>query len=56
MDMTVGRLRELIRDLPDDEKVHIEIDQPYIREEMDEIYPGWENDLIINFDVALWDH
>ncbi len=52
--MTVKELREKLKKYDAHTPVHIVIEAPYITDEMDSEFPGWEDECILYFDVAHW--
>ena len=54
--MTVKELKEKLIEYPDYMQVHFSMEQPYTIEEMDEEFPEWQKECVINIDIAEWTH
>ena len=54
--MTVKELKAKLINYSDDTKVHFSMEQPYTKEEMDEVFPGWNDECVIEIEVAWWAH
>lgn len=50
--MTVKELKKKLKKYDDNSPVHIVIDQPYMTDEMDSEFPGWEDECVLYFGVA----
>jgi hypothetical protein len=51
--MTVKELREKLTAYNDDEEVFVIIEQVYNTNEMNDVYPGWSNQCVLEFPAAV---
>ena len=53
--MPVKGLKEKLNNFGDDERVHFRCDCPYEEEEMDEVFPNWRSERMIEIETVLFD-